>query len=229
MKVDEKSNEILAIPALLEMMAIEGAVVSIDAMGCQRVVAQKIIAKKADYILALKGNQGTLREDVEAFANEQKARHFRDTQISVHETVDGDHGRIETRRYTVIHDVGWLQERHKWPGLKGVAMVESQREIDGKIAYETRFYITSLGLPANAIGPMIRAHWAIENSLHWVMDMVFRDDECRIRTEHAPANFATLRHMAYNLARKAPGKASIRLKRKTASWDDNYLASLIAA
>ena len=228
-KVDEKSNEILAIPALLEMMAIEGAVVSIDAMGCQRVVAKKIIAKKADYILALKGNQGTLREDVEAFANEQKARHFRDTQISVHETVDGDHGRIETRRYTVIHDVGWLQERHKWPGLKGVAMVESQREIDGKIAYETRFYITSLGLPANAIGPMIRAHWAIENSLHWVMDMVFRDDECRIRTEHAPANFATLRHMAYNLARKAPGKASIRLKRKTASWDNNYLASLIAA
>ena len=106
---------------------------------------------------------------------------------------------------------------------------QSQREIDGKITYETRFYITSLGLPANAIGHMIRAHWAIENSLRWVMDMVFRDDECRIRTEHAPANFATPRHMAYNLARKAPGKASIRLKRKTASWDDNYLASLIAA
>jgi predicted transposase YbfD/YdcC len=210
-------------------MAIKGAVVSIDAMGCQRVVAKKIIAKKADYILALKGNQGTLREDVEAFANEQKTRHFRDTEISVHETVDGDHGRIETRRYTVIHDVGWLQERHKWPGSKGVATVESQREIDGKITYETRFYITSLGLPANAIGTMIRAHWAIQNSLHWAMDMVFRNDECRIRTEHAPANFATLRPMAYNLARKAPGKASIRLNRQTASWYDNYLASLIAA
>jgi predicted transposase YbfD/YdcC len=228
-KVNEKSNEIVAIPALLDMMAIEGAVVTIDAMGCQRDIAKKIIDKKADYILALKGNQGTLREDVEVFANEQKALNFKDTTISAHQTVDGDHGRIETRNYTVIHDVGWLQERHQWPGLKGVVVVESQREIDGKIARETRFYITSLVLLANAIGPMIRAHWAIENSLHWVMDMVFRDDECRIRTEHAPANFATLRHMAHNLIRKAPGKDSLRLRRKTAAWDDGYLASLIAA
>jgi predicted transposase YbfD/YdcC len=228
-KVNEKSNEIVAIPALLEMMAIEGAVVTIDAMGCQRDIAKKIIDKKADYILALKGNQGTLRDDVEVFANEQKALNFRDTTISTHETVDGDHGRIETRNYTVIHDVGWLQERHNWPGLKGVVMVESQREIDGKITQETRFYITSLVLLANAVGPMIRAHWAIENSLHWVMDMVFRDDECRIRTKHAPANFATLRHMAHNLFRKASGKDSLRLRRKTAAWDDAYLASLIAA
>jgi predicted transposase YbfD/YdcC len=228
-KVNEKSNEIVAIPALLDMMAIEGAVVTIDAMGCQRDIAKKIIDKKADYILALKGNQGTLREDVEVFATEQKALNFKDTTISAHQTVDGDHGRIETRNYTVIHDVGWLQERHEWPGLKGVVVVESQREIDGKITRETRFYITSLVLLANAIGPMIRAHWAIENSLHWVMDMVFRDDECRIRTEHAPANFTTLRHMAHNLIRKAPGKDSLRLRRKTAAWDDGYLASLIAA
>jgi predicted transposase YbfD/YdcC len=228
-KVNEKSNEIVAIPALLDMMAIEGAVVTIDAMGCQRDIAKKIIDKKADYILALKGNQGTLREDVEVFANEQKALNFKDATISAHQTVDGDHGRIETRNYTVIHDVGWLQERHEWPGLKGLVMVESQREIDGKTTRETRFYITSLVLLANAIGPMIRAHWAIENSLHWVMDMVFRDDECRIRTEHAPANFTTLRHMAHNLIRKAPGKDSLRLKRKTAAWDDGYLASLIAA
>ena len=228
-KVNEKSNEIVAIPALLDMMAIEGAVVTIDAMGCQRDIAKKIIDKNADYILALKGNQGTLREDVEVFANEQKALNFKDATISAHQTVDGDHGRIETRNYTVIHDVGWLQERHEWPGLKGLVMVESQREIDGKTTRETRFYITSLVLLANAIGPMIRAHWAIENSLHWVMDMVFRDDECRIRTEHAPANFTTLRHMAHNLIRKAPGKDSLRLKRKTAAWDDGYLASLIAA
>ena len=228
-KVNEKSNEIVAIPALLDMMAIEGAIVTIDAMGCQRDIAKKIIDKKADYSLALKGNQGTLREDVELFANEQKIRNFEDAAISRHETVDGDHGRIETRNYTVIHDAGWLQERHKWPGLKGVVIVESQRETGGKIARETRFYITSLVLLASAIGPMIRAHWAIENSLHWVMDMVFRDDECRVRTNNAPANFATFRHMAYNLARKAPGKDSIRLRRKTAGWDDDYLASLIAA
>ena len=152
-----------------------------------------------------------------------------DTAVSVHQTVDADHGRIETRNYTVIHDVGWFQERHDWPGLKAVVVVESQREIAGKVTSETRFYITSLVLLANVIGPMIRAHWAIENSLHWVMDMVFRDDECRVRTNNAPANFATCRHIAYNLTRNAPGKDSIRLRRKTAGWDDDYLASLVAA
>ena len=228
-KVNEKSNEIVAIPALLDMLEIEGAVVTIDAMGCQRGIAAKIIAKKADYILALKGNQGTFREDVENFVDEQKALKYRDTTISAHETVDADHGRIETRSYTVIHDVGWLQERHEWPGLKAVVVVESQREINGRITNETRYYITSLVLLANAVGPIIRPHWAIENSLHWVMDMVFRDDESRVRTDNAPANFATCRHIAYNLTRKAPGKDSIRLRRKTAGWDDEYLASLVAA
>lgn len=227
--VADKSNEIVAIPALLDMMAIEGAVVTIDAMGCQRAIAKKIIDKKADYIIALKGNQGTLHEDVKVFAAEQKANGFKDATISRHETVDGEHGRIETRTYTAIHDVEWLQKRHDWPGLKGVVMVESQREIDGKITSETRFYITSLILPASAIGPMVRDHWAIENSLHWVMDMVFRDDECRVRTENAPANFVTLKHMANNLIRKAPGKDSQRLKRMTAAWDDDFLASLVTA
>ena len=228
-KVNEKSNEIVAIPALLDMMSIEGAVVTIDAMGCQRNIARKIIDKKADYILALKGNQTKLREDVEIFVDEQKPLQYRDATISTHETTDADHGRVETRKYTVLHDVEWLQERHEWPGLKGVVVVESKREIAGKITNETRFYITSLSLKAEAVGPMVRAHWAIENSLHWVMDMVFRDDECRIRTSHAPTNFATCRHIAYNLYRKAPGKDSIRLRRKTAGWDDEYLASLIAA
>lgn len=228
-KVNEKSNEIVAIPALLDMMSIEGAVVTIDAMGCQRNIARKIIDKKADYILALKGNQTKLREDVEIFVDEQKPLQYKDATISTHETTDADHGRVETRKYTVLHDVEWLQERHEWPGLKGVVVVESKREIAGKITNETRFYITSLSLKAEAVGPMVRAHWAIENSLHWVMDMVFRDDECRIRTSHAPTNFATCRHIAYNLYRKAPGKDSIRLRRKTAGWDDEYLASLIAA
>ena len=228
-KVTEKSNEIVAIPALLDMMAIEGAIVTIDAMGCQRDIAAKILDKKADYVLALKGNQGTLREDVEVFAAEQKANGFKDTKISRHETVDGDHGRIETRTYTTFHDVTWLQERHDWPGLRGVVMVESTREIGDKIERETRFYITSLVWLAQALGPVIRSHWAVENSLHWVMDMIFRDDECRIRTDHAPANFTTLKHMAHNLIRKAPGKDSLRLKRKVAAWDDDFLASLIAA
>jgi predicted transposase YbfD/YdcC len=228
-KVAEKSNEIVAIPALLDMLAIEGAIVSIDAIGCQRDIAEKIIAKKADYVLALKGNQGTLREDVELFAAEQKANGFKHTHVSRHQTVDGDHGRIETRTYTALHDIAWLKQRHAWPGLNGIVMVESTREIGDKIERETRFYITSLAWLACQLGPVIRSHWAIENSLHWVMDMIFRDDECRIRTEHAPANFTTLKHIAHNLIRKAPGKPSFRAKRKIAAWDDNFLASLIAA
>jgi predicted transposase YbfD/YdcC len=228
-KVADKSNEIVAIPKLLDLLAIEGAVVTIDAIGCQREIARKILDKKADYMLALKGNQASLREDVELFAAEQKANGFKDTKVTRHETVDGDHGRIETRTYTAIHDVEWLQERHNWPGLQGVVMVESTREIADKTERETRFYVTSLAWLACQIAPVIRSHWAIENSLHWVMDMVFRDDECRVRTDHAPANFATLKHMAHNLIRKAPGKDSLRLRRKTAGWDDDFLASLLAA
>src|ERR1700730_3614328 len=228
-KVAEKSNEIVAIPALLEMLAIEGAIVTIDAMGCQRDIAEKILEKKADYVLALKGNQGTLREDVEVFVAEQKANGFQDTKISQHQTVDGDHGRIETRTYTAIHEIAWLQERHQWPGLQGVVMVESTREIGEKIERETRFYITSLVWLASQLGPVVRGHWAIENSLHWVLDMIFRDDECRIRTDNAPANFTTVKHMAHNLIRRAPGRNSLRARRKVAAWDDEFLASLIAA
>jgi predicted transposase YbfD/YdcC len=234
-KVADKSNEIVAIPALLDMMAIEGAIVTIDAIGCQRSIAQKIIDKKADYVLALKGNQGTLRDDVELFAAEQKANGFKDTKVSSDQTVDGDHGRIERRTVTVFHDVAWLQDRHNWPGLKSCVMVESIREIKGsnsqtdKIEHETRFYISSLAWIASQIGPVIRGHWAIENGLHWVMDMMFRDDESRIRKDHAPANFTTLKHIAYNLIRRAPGKDSLRLKRKIAAWDDHFLASLLTA
>jgi predicted transposase YbfD/YdcC len=168
-KVADKSNEITAIPKLLEMRAIEGAIVTIDAMGCQRDIAQKIVDKKADYVLALKGNQGTLREDVEVFAAEQKANDFSDTVICQDATVDADHGRIETRNTTVIHDVAWLQKRHAWPGLQAIIMVESTREIPDsqgsyKIERETRFYITSLTLSAHNIGPIVRGHWAVDGS-----------------------------------------------------------------
>jgi predicted transposase YbfD/YdcC len=228
-KVAEKSNEISAIPKLLEMMAIEGAIVTIDAIGCQRDIARKIIDKKADYVLALKGNQGTLRGDVAVFVEEQKAKSFEETTISQNETVDGDHGRIETRATTVIHDVKWLKDRHDWPGLKSVVIVDSTRDTAGKIEQETRFYITSSDLPADQMGPIVRSHWAVENSLHWVMDMVFRDDECRVRTENAPANFTTLKHIAHNLFRKAKSRDSLRLRRKVAAWDDDFLASLVAA
>jgi predicted transposase YbfD/YdcC len=228
-KVAEKSNEIVAIPKLLDLMAIEGAVVTIDAIGCQRDIAQTILDKRADYVLALKGNQGTLREDVELFVAEQTSNGFKHAASSQDETVDGDHGRIETRNTTVIHDVSWLQERHDWPGLKGVVIVDSIREIGRTIERETRLFITSLSLPAKSLAVIVRSHWGVENSPHWVMDMVFRDDECRIRTDHAPANFTTIKHMALNLTRRAPGKDSLRLRRKVAAWDEDYLASLITA
>ena len=226
-KVAEKSNEIVAIPKLLDMLAIEGAIVTIDAIGCQREIASKIIDKKADYVLALKGNQGTLRDDVELFANEQKARDFKDTTVSQHKTVDGDHGRIETRRTTVFHDIGWLQERHNWPALKGLVMVESERQIDAKIETETRFYITSSTDQADKLGNVVRRHWSVE-SMHWLMDCLFRDDECRVRTEHAPANFTTIKHIAHNLLRRHPAKLSMTTKRLTAAWDEDFLVSLIS-
>lgn len=226
-KVAEKANEIVAIPKLLDMLAIEGAIVTIDAMGCQRAIAQKIIDKKADYVLALKANQGALLEDIEVFATEQKANNFKHTTISKHHAVDADHGRIETRHTTVIHDVAWLQQRHQWPGLQGVVIVQSIRQTGDKIEHETRFYITSLTLAASLLAPVVRSHWAIENSLHWVMDMVFRDDECRVRTDHAPANFTTIKHMATNLLRRTTSKSSLRAKRKIAAWDDAFLQAII--
>jgi predicted transposase YbfD/YdcC len=196
-------------------------------MGCQKDIAAKIVAKEADYVLALKGNQSALRDDVVAFYNEQKACVFKHCVASQWRTIEKSHGRIETRTYTAIADPGWLQDRHGWPGFKGFAVVESTREmVDGKVEHETRFYITSLPPDAGRLGEAIRGHWGVE-SHHWVMDVVFHDDECRIRTANAPANFATVKHMAANLLRRAAGKESLRAKRKLAAWDDAYLERVI--
>ena len=227
-KVAKKSNEITAIPKLLDMLTIKGAVVTIDAMGCQRGIAAKIIDKGADYVLSLKGNQGTLRDDVEEFFVEQKANEYNDCQPSRHQTLEKSHGRIEIRTVTVTSDIDWLKERHPWAGLASIVLVESCREIGARTEHESRFYITSLPASAERIALAIRGHWGIENGLHWVMDMVFRDDECRIRTGNAPANFATIKHMASNLLRQMPGKDSLRVKRKVAAWDDDYLAHIVA-
>ena len=200
---------------------------TIDAVGCQRAIVQRIVDGKADYVLALKDNQGTLCEDVTIFVEERKSRGFGDATVSRNETIDADHDRIETRTTTVIHDVDWLRKRHSWPGLAGVAVIDSRREIGDEIEEETRLYVTSSILPAELPSTVVRGHWSIENSLHWVMDMIFRDDECRIRTDHAPANFTTIKHMACNLLRKVPGKDSMRLRRKVAGWDDDFLASML--
>jgi predicted transposase YbfD/YdcC len=176
--VADKSNEIVAIPKLLDLLTIKGATVTIDAIGCQRKIADKIIAKGADYILALKANQGALYDDVSLFFTEQTARGFADALVSRHETVEKSHGRIETRITTATDDIAWLKESHSWPGLESIVMVESVREIGvhpgAKVERQTRFYITSCAADAAALGHAIRGHWGIENGLHWVMDMVFR-------------------------------------------------------
>ena len=184
----------------------------------------------ADYVLALKGNQGSLRDDVQLFFEAHKASPFKDIAVSRHQTLEKSHGRIETRTYTAIDDIDWLKQRHDWIGLKSIVMVDSIREIiGGKIETETRFYISSLTANAERQGDAIRSHWGVENSHHWVMDMVFRDDECRIRKDNAPANFSTLKHIAGNLMRRAAGKKSMRVKRRLAGWDDAYLTTLITA
>jgi predicted transposase YbfD/YdcC len=228
-KTDAKLNEITAIPALLDLLSTKGAVVTIDAMGCQREIARKIIDKGADYILALKGNQASLHGDIELFVKEQKYVNFAQAKISTCQTIDADHGRIETRHATLIHDVGWLQDRHDWPGLKAVIVIDSTREIGATSECETRLYLTSSPLNATELAPMVRDHWAIENSLHWVLDMAFKDDESRVRTDQAPENFVTIKPMAANLARKTLGRDSIRPRLKTAAEDDDYLANLIKA
>ena len=226
-KVADKSNEITAIPELLDLLTIKGAIVTIDAMGCQKEIAAKIIDKGADYVLALKGNQGTLRNDVELFFTEQKERGFADAAMSRHETLEKSHGRIETRTYSAVDATGWLTKRHGFVGLKSIVMVESIREIiNGKTEQETRYYISSLTADAARQGDAIRSHWAVETH-HWVMDMVFRDDECRIRRDNAPANFATIKHIASNLMRAKADKHSMRVKRRLAAWDDTYLESIV--
>lgn len=226
-KVADKSNEITAIPELLDLLTVTGAVVTIDAMGCQKEIAAKIVGKGADYILALKGNQGSLRDDVDEFFIEQKERGFADAAMSRHQTLEKSHGRIETRTYSAIDATSWLTKRHGFADLKSIVMVESIREfVGGKIERETRYYISSLGPDAPRQGDAIRAHWAVE-SHHWVMDMVFRDDECRIRRDNAPANFATIKHIAANLMRAKADKNSMRVKRRLAAWDEAYLESLV--
>ncbi|MCP4181918.1 MAG: ISAs1 family transposase [Hyphomicrobiales bacterium] len=226
-KVDDKSNEITAIPELLALLSIEGAIITIDAMGCQRKICQQIMAQKGDYVIGLKGNQGSLHEDVELFFDEQRERRIGESFIRENQTVDGDHGRLETRKYAVCSHIDWLNQRHKWPGLQSVIMVEYSREIKGKTKTRRRYYISSLNVEPEEISRIIRNHWQIENNLHWVMDMTFRQDECRIRTGNAAANFATIKHAANNLFQRDPGKKSLPMKRHSAAWDDDYLEKII--
>lgn len=222
----EKSNEITAIPALLERLELTGALVTIDAMGCQSKIAGAIRAKGADYLLALRNNWPALRAEVERFFAEADA-------CQRHDTVDGEHGRIETRRHAVCHDVAWLTSDRRFPGewrfrdLAMIAMVEAETERRGKTSIERRYYLGSAKLSAKRFAAAVRAHWHIENRLHWVMDVVFHDDLMRLRTDNGPANMAAVRHMSLNLIRHIDDKASLKVRRKTLAWDDNYLAAAL--
>jgi predicted transposase YbfD/YdcC len=227
-KTGEKSNEITAIPEVLRMLDLNGSVVTIDAMGCQTAIAQQIIDQGGDYVLSLKGNQSSLHDDVVLFFQEIRRHCPEDVHPSFHETTDADHGRVEMRRHWSVDDIDWLIQRHRWPGLTSIGMVESERHIGTDITTETRYYISSLPKDAQRFGHAARAHWGIENTLHWVLDVAFHEDHSRIRKDHAPENFATLRHFALNLIRAdKTSKGSVHLKRLRAGWDDTYRSKLL--
>jgi predicted transposase YbfD/YdcC len=223
-----KSNEITAIPLLLERLELTGALVTIDAIGTQSAIAATIRARGGDYLLALKGNRPATFEDVAAF--------FADPPpgaLDTYATTDGDHGRIEVRRHAVCHDVGWLFSDRRYPGevafpgLAMIGMVEGATERHGKAARERRYYLSSASLDARTFARAVRAHWHIENRLHWVLDVVFRDDLARLRTGHGPQNMAVVKHMALNLLRQAKPATSLKNRRKLAGWNPAYLDALL--
>ncbi len=231
-KVAEKSNEITALPELLRCLAISGCIVTIDAMGCQREIAQQILDQGGDYVLALKGNQGTLHQDVEESFQEAMASQFEGIAHDHAETVNKGHGRIEVRRNWVIDDaevMGWIDSHHQWPGLVAIGMVQAERRIGGDRSEETRYYILSRKLSAEQLGQTVRSHWGIENQVHWVLDVAFHEDASRVRQGYAAENFAVLRHIALNLLRRHPtrNRLSIRGRRLKAGWDKAYLMGLL--
>ena len=229
LRTAEKSNEITAVPELLRRLELAGCIVTLDAMGCQKTIAREIHEADADYVLALKANHGVLHGEIKTFLDDALDHPEHLPQASRHETVEKDHGRIETRHYLCTGELDWLADRAKWTALRSVAVVESQREIGGQTTRERRYYLSSLPPQAPELARAIRGHWGIENSLHWVLDVALREDDCRVRTGHAATNLATLRHMALNLLRQdTTKKRGIRTKQKIAGWDHLYLIKLLS-
>ncbi|MHB2008086.1 MAG: ISAs1 family transposase, partial [Acidobacteriaceae bacterium] len=219
---DAKSNEITAVPRLLRMLALKGTIVTADALNCQRAIAEQIVEQKGDYALALKGNQGTLYDDVVLLLDDPELK-----ASTAAPAVEADHGRIETRTATVSTEIDWLQKQHQWPGLKAIGKVVRRRETADKTTTETAYYLLSRVLSPERLNQVVRLHWGIENSLHWRLDVVMNEDQDRTRMGHGPHNLAVLRHMAINAMQKEGSKGSLRGKFKRAGWDDDYLFRLL--
>ena len=225
--VADKSNEITAIPLLLERLDLVGALVTIDAIGTQTAIAETIRARGGDYVLALKANRPLTLDEVAVFFAAPSR------PVQVHATVDGDHGRIEVRRHTVCHEVDWLFSDRRYPDelafphLAMIGLVVSETERDGHVQHERRYYLSSAKLDAETFAHAVRAHWSVENNLHWTLDEVFRDDLARLRTGFGPENMAVVKHMALNLLHQAKPTISLKNRRKLAAWNLDYLAKLI--
>ena len=230
LKTDAKSNEITAIPELLSLLDIADCTITIDAIGAQTAITKQIISQKADYVIALKENQKTLYEGVkEAFTEAGKNTRWT-VQYDTYETMEKGHGRIETRKYSVITDTAYLKYLNPdgvWARLSGIGMVEAERIVNGKATKEMRYYLLSSTKGAKVFADAVRRHWGIENQLHWVLDIAFREDESRIRKGGADQNFAVLRHIALNLIRQETGKGSVKTKRLKAGWDESYLLKVL--
>jgi len=225
-KVNEKSNEITAIPALLELLEVKGCIITIDAMGCQTAIAEKIVAQGADYVLALKGNQGELNDEVKQLFAQKENSELKEQSV---EEVDSGHGRIETRRCRQIQvNKKWLTNSVRWKNLRTIIEIQSTREIGENKTTEKRYYISSLALDAKKASNAVRSHWAVENKLHWVLDVSFREDESRIRRGNGAEVMSTLRRLTLNLLKKnTTSNASMKRKRKIALMDEKLLTEII--